>query len=256
MMPRFFGAPDQLFGAYHPPEAGPFRDTAVLLCYPGHQEYRLIHRAFRRLAEMLAAQGFHVLRFDYSSFGDSAGDTEQADLGRWVADACLAAEELRELSGVPHLSLVGMRLGAIVAARASRAGLRVHDLVLWEPVVDGRDYLRQLDEAQRRAIAEFPFPHDQARADDELLGFSMTPHFREQIAAERLGDEPLGSVGRALIVASSDDPSHAQLPGRPGFRGIPTEYRAVDDPVLDLRTDILHAREALNVIAFHLAGVE
>ena len=256
MMPRFFGASGQLFGAYHPPEAGPFRDTAVLLCYPGHQEYRLIHRAFRRLAAMLAAQGFHVLRFDYSSFGDSAGDTEQADLGQWVVDARLAADELRELSGVPHLSLVGMRLGAIVAARVGQAGVRLQDLVLWEPVVDGRDYLRQLDEAQRRATAELPFPHDQARDDDELLGFRMTRRFREQIAGEQLGDEPLGSVGRALIVASSNDPSYAQLSGRAGFRGIPTEYRAVDDPVIDLRTDILHAREVLNVIAFHLAGGE
>ena len=77
MKPLFFGeANRRLYGVYHPP-AKPSRH-AVLLCYPGMQEYNAAHWMFRRLATSLSREGHHVLRFDYYGTGDSDGETDAA----------------------------------------------------------------------------------------------------------------------------------------------------------------------------------
>ena len=60
----FFGKAKSLFGAYYPGEGTSPRASAVLLCGPIGQEFMRVHRALHQLAGLLAAAGFHVLRFD------------------------------------------------------------------------------------------------------------------------------------------------------------------------------------------------
>jgi uncharacterized protein len=52
-------------------------------------------------------------------------------------------------SGIPRVALVGLRFGATLAACAQREGLRAAHLLLWDPVVDGAQYLRELGDAHR-----------------------------------------------------------------------------------------------------------
>ena len=74
------------------------------------------------LLEQLAAQGWHVLRFDYFGTGDSAGEFDEADLTGWEADIEQALDELLDMAGARKVALVGLRLGATLAARvAARA---------------------------------------------------------------------------------------------------------------------------------------
>ena len=83
MKPIFFGdSKRKLYGVYAPPTGASRRSHAVLLCYPGLQEYGTSHWSFRRLSAMLAREGHHVLRFDYFGTGDSAGNVEDVTLGR------------------------------------------------------------------------------------------------------------------------------------------------------------------------------
>src|ERR1041385_3953899 len=134
MIPNFFGSSDNpLFGVYHPPRGARPRDTGVLLCYPAPQEYMRTHWAFRKLAWMLAKEGFHVFRFDYFGTGDSAGATEEGRIATWRDNVVTAARELRDLASVTKVAAVGFRLGATLAATAR--DLPLTDLVLWEPVV-------------------------------------------------------------------------------------------------------------------------
>src|SRR4051812_17515845 len=154
------------------------RDTGVLLCHPGPQDYRHTHWAFRKLATLLAKEGFHVLRFDYSCTGDSAGDSGAANIGQWTEDVTTAARELQDSASLRRVSIVAMRLGAPIAARASRRGLRLEDMVFWEPVVSGKNYLTELERAQELSLLWQRFPESNTRSADELLGYPMPSDLR------------------------------------------------------------------------------
>ena len=68
------------------------------------------HKAARQLAMMLAKAGYHLLRFDYSGTGDSAGAGEDVTIAQWLEDIATAADELKETSGVSRIPFVGLRL--------------------------------------------------------------------------------------------------------------------------------------------------
>ena len=88
----------------------------------------------RHLATKLSQAGFHTLRFDYFGTGDSAGDLIDADLTGWEGNAESAIEGLKDIAGAPRVTLVGMRIGATVAARAAaRLADEIEALVLWDP---------------------------------------------------------------------------------------------------------------------------
>lgn len=136
MVPLHFGTSDRiLFGIYSPASGRP-GGRGVLLCNPWGPEAMRAHRSMKVLADRLSAQGLDVLRFDYYGTGDSFGDATNACLADWVGDAVLAAEELRALAGVGRVDLVGLRLGAwVAAAAAARLGGEGGRIVLWDPVV-------------------------------------------------------------------------------------------------------------------------
>jgi alpha/beta superfamily hydrolase len=184
--PFFFGAHDkQLLGLHHPPLVEASAPRAVVLCYPGAQEYLRTHWAFRKLAAALAKEGIHALRFDYFATGDSAGDGRAGTVEQWQEDVATAAQELKDLSGASRASVIGFRLGAALAALAATAALDVDTLVLWEPVISGRAYLDELVAFQQRKIARaLHAPALDATSDRaELLGFSLPPPMRRGIEA-------------------------------------------------------------------------
>ena len=144
MNPFFFGSAERaLYGAYHPPKVRGGSRQGVVLCYPFGVEYMRAHRAFRQLTNLLTRAGLHVLRFDYYGTGDSVGEGDDAGLGDWTADVGTAIRELRDTAGIDRVTLVGLRLGATLAARAGRERDDVERIVLWDPVVSGRRYLSE-----------------------------------------------------------------------------------------------------------------
>ncbi len=184
---QFFGSSSrQLFGAYRPPANGLPSRGAALLCPPWGQEYLVSHRIFRRLAVRLSESGYHVLRFDYYGTGDSAGEREEGDLQSWLGDALVALEELRDISGCQTVATFGIRLGAIVAWQLACTRSDVHSTVLWDPVVDGSEYVRELVKAQAEVDRWLltPVRHESSpdRAQD-LLGFPLTVAMRRSIEA-------------------------------------------------------------------------
>lgn len=202
MKPMYFGnSARRLFGVYEAPAASS-RDAGVVLCYPGEHEYNMTHWAFRRLSAMLAREGLHVLRFDWSCTGDSAGDTGQGSLHEWVADVGTAVRELRDIAGITAISLVGMRLGAALAAMACTPELRIRELVLWEPILDGQTYLRELAEVHETRRLQLLHPKA-AFERDEVLGFRVRPDLRSALEAIDLRKAQPSS--RRIDVAVSED---------------------------------------------------
>jgi uncharacterized protein len=147
---EYFGVTRQLLGALHHPQRLRRRGTAVLLCNPFGEEASRAHRTFRVLATQLERAGYAGLRFDYSSTGDSQGNGDAATVDAWVDDIAVAAERLREATGAERIAIVGLRFGATLAALASARGeLQLRHLILWDPVVEGEAYLRDLVEQHR-----------------------------------------------------------------------------------------------------------
>jgi exosortase A-associated hydrolase 2 len=201
--PFYFAAgARQLFGVYHAPQGDASRDAGVALCPPPGQEYIRAHRAFVQLARLLAARGLHVLRFDPSCCGDSAGEAEQASFAAWVEDVCAAAAELRS-GALKRIGLVGLRLGATAALTAGAGRRDIAALVLWEPVVSGAEYIAQLKDLHRRWLGGSfarAAPDGAAASTREVLGFPLTAALAgelEAVDALALDRKP---AGRVLII--------------------------------------------------------
>ncbi|MGD0808483.1 MAG: alpha/beta hydrolase family protein [Acidimicrobiales bacterium] len=138
----WFGLPGRpMFARWHLPEDGTAR-AGIVLCPPFGLEAQAAGRAYRALAAMLASEGFAVLHIDYDGTGDSAGSEDDPERVEAWQGSVRAAVELLRSSGAPRICVVGMRLGATVAASvAESCGLDA--LVLWDPCDSGRSYLRE-----------------------------------------------------------------------------------------------------------------
>ncbi|MHC5056880.1 MAG: alpha/beta fold hydrolase [Planctomycetota bacterium] len=135
---------ERLFGVLHRPSRHARRGAGWLICSPFGTERTCSHRAMFEIARALAREGFDVLRFDYRGCGESSGSPEEFTFEDHAKDAAVAAAELERRAGVPCRGMLGLRLGAAVAARAAGATGREPLLVMWEPVADGARYCGEL----------------------------------------------------------------------------------------------------------------
>ncbi|MDO3722402.1 alpha/beta fold hydrolase [Marinobacter sp. chi1] len=189
-MEAFFFGPSQsyLLGVYHPRKTGHL-DEGVVLCNPFGQEYLRAHKSIRRLAINLSELGYPVLRFDYRGTGDSAGNLSDVTADEWVEDIGHAIQELRDMAGVSRVALVGLRLGAILAARAAIESNDVSRLILWDPITDGEGYLEEIKTAV--ANAQKLGSRSKILTPDGTIhfnGFSMPKAFQNSLEALSLGE--------------------------------------------------------------------
>lgn len=154
MNPLYLGTRERrLFAVYEPPALKDRRTRAAVLCYPWGEEYVYAHRTMRQLAVKLSASGFHTLRFDYFGTGDSGGEESDADPSAAEVDVESAIEGLQDIVGVARVALIGLRLGATLAARAAmRRKESVEALVLWDPVVPTEETARTMPAMPARTL--------------------------------------------------------------------------------------------------------
>ncbi len=205
---EFFGGAQQLLGAIHHPQRLRARTTAVLLCNPFGEEASRAHRTFRVLATQLERAGYTAMRFDYSGTGDSLGESADATIDGWITDVGHAADRLRQASGASKIAIIGLRLGATLAAlAAARGAARPRHLVLWDPVVDGAAYLREMA-VQHRAYMRgemgpvFWRDRLRTRADGtplEVLGTPISDALAAQLAAIDLASGAPGAEQTTLL---------------------------------------------------------
>jgi pimeloyl-ACP methyl ester carboxylesterase len=96
-----------------------------------------------RLARALAAAGFAVVRFHGQGYGDSQLGADHITLGSHLGEAAQVAELLVERTGVDRIGFMGARFGGMIAALVADP-LGAAGLILWEPVVKGRVYMKGL----------------------------------------------------------------------------------------------------------------
>jgi uncharacterized protein len=147
--------PVQLYGYLTTPKTPDHHDYAVVLCSPFGQESVRTHRLFRVLADRLARIGVASLRFDYFGTGDSDGDDEYAPMSIQTCIKNLHDADLflREQAKAEYVSWFGLRYGASIAALASSSTPLTPDrLILWDPIINGADWLTSLREDHIKAL--------------------------------------------------------------------------------------------------------
>jgi alpha/beta superfamily hydrolase len=205
--------PTRLFAVRHAPN-GPAR-AGVLVCPPILHEYVRSHRLFAQLGEALAALGFAVLRFDYLGCGDSQGSDESFSMSQAVRDASAAARHLRsQFPAIPVIAL-GVRAGAFVAAQLLRTR-EAERLWLWQPLLDGADYVDRLRERQAIEL-QSPMRYAMARTvrdgdADTLMGYPCTAELAAELQQSRWSDAGLDASQVTLLdrAASAGGPAHAR----------------------------------------------
>lgn len=220
----FFGSTQApLYGVYHPALSSQRRGEGVVLCYPFGQEYMRAHRAFKILARSLSARGYDVLRFDYRGSGDSHGDIKDHTPLDWLEDIGTACDELRDMSGATKMTLIGLRLGALLATIAARQD-PFCKLVLWDPVISGKHYLQEI----RQWIATSAEPSANFTDDAGTIhfnGFSMPVEFSQALVSLQISEPPNQTTQILQIIShEADEFSELQqtLQTHPGFQQIHT----------------------------------
>ena len=190
MTPFFFGESNhQLYGVLHPVHNTIKKNSSVLLCNAFGQEYMRSHRAYRQLAMMLTKQGYDVLRFDYRGTGDSALDLDEVNADDWINDINVAITELREISAVQSIHVVGLRLGGLLAAAACSRRDDIESLNFWDPVTSGVQYINELrqeltDENNPKGNGELNSNYQDCKGVINFNGFAL--HIKMQETLEKL----------------------------------------------------------------------
>lgn len=175
--PFYFGPADAgLFGWLHQADSPVPPGLGLVICNPFGNEAVCSHRTLRHLAEQAAVAGVPTLRFDYAGTGDSIGhDFDPDRVGAWIASIQVAADTLREKTGVTHVCFLGIRLGAALAALAAETRSDVVALIAVAPVVNGKSYVRELRMLQRASEAKRNVAPAAAAAETiETAGFSLS----------------------------------------------------------------------------------
>lgn len=135
-----------IFASYHAPRGGaPARNVAYVVCPPLHLELIQSYQSMRRLADELAAAGFHVMRVHYDGTGESIGssDSDPGRVAAWLESVGRAVAAMAAIPHVESVGLVGVRIGATFALEMATQ-VDVSHLVLWEPC-GGASYSREMD---------------------------------------------------------------------------------------------------------------
>jgi hypothetical protein len=166
---------------------------------------------------LLAAAGFPALRFDYFGCGDSAGECEAGTIGDWIANTQVAAAEVCEKSGATRQCLFGLRLGGAFACTAAQGG-GVDSLVLWNPVLNGNDYLAELMASQSELLASVGQVHSDGSIPDQVYGFPLTSGLAPQIQAIDLSRDSFQEAKHVLLVDTNptEERLHRVMAGRSG----------------------------------------
>ncbi len=205
IVPVFFGQDSSLYGCYHLPSDYRHR-PGVLICQPTGHEYERCHRAMRQLAVQSAKKGLSAMRFDYYASGDSAGSCEELSLARMRMDIQQTIQHFCVKTGSSQLTVVGVRLGATLAAQLASSCSEIESLVLYAPVFDGVALLDEWQRDQQAFHDKHSYQLRQSRAN-EILGFTVPEHLKSELRRKFEPETPGRVLKRVLILADENDSS-------------------------------------------------
>lgn len=195
-------ASGQRFCLFHPPAVSREDAVSILFIHAFAEEMNKSRRMAALQARALAAAGHAVLQVDLHGCGDSSGDFGDASWASWLDDVAVACDWLRARKDRP-LWLFGHRAGCLLATEAAaRVGGPVN-LLFWQPVVSGQQFLQQflrLKVAGEMLAGESKGVMQRLRQQlevgeaVEVAGYSLSPALAAGLEAARLALPP--DIGR------------------------------------------------------------
>ncbi len=171
----------------------------MLICPPWGWDEISAHRSLKRWSERLGARGYPTLRVDLPGTGNSSGGPFDAGtLDSWLRAIEVSVGWLRESTGVPRITLLGIGLGGLLAREVLDRGGVIDELVLWGSPRDGRSFVRQL-----RAFSGIQTWSGDAALPGNALeagGFFLSAETKTALAKLSPGPPPPGSLQRALLL--------------------------------------------------------
>jgi exosortase A-associated hydrolase 2 len=190
--------PGDRFCVYHRPADGAAAGRGIVYVHPFCEEMNKTRRMAALQSRRLAAEGYAVLQIDLFGCGDSSGDLSDARWEIWKQDLQAAVGWLKPRVGGP-LGLWGMRLGAMLAADVARdPGMGIEQLLLWQPVNSGEQFLTQFlwlrlanemiaEGAAQTGVRELR-KMLASGAPLEIAGYDLHPQLAAEIEGLRLAD--------------------------------------------------------------------
>lgn len=162
------GARGALFAAYVPPAPGTTPRGDVLYCPPFAEEMNRCRAMVSLQARALSEAGVGTLILDPHGTGESAGEFSDGTWEGWRGDLEAGIRWLRQ-SAHGCVALWGARLGALMAAELAVRDPTIPNLVLWQPVLNGKQFFTQF--LRIRIAAELE-QADGIKTTDELRKLS------------------------------------------------------------------------------------
>ncbi|MGX7707473.1 alpha/beta fold hydrolase [Methylobacterium sp. Gmos1] len=191
------------------------RRRGVLLCGTFGFEQWCAYRSWRELAAMIAGTGCPTLRFDYPGQGDSR-DPAGPEIPAALDAIRSGIAYLRDQAGAEEIVVVGLRLGATLAALA---GADIDRLVMLAPFATGKAYRREMA-MQARLIDVMPDRTPMPQEPDSLM-----------VGSFLLGPQTLADLARLDLAAAERAPAPRILMLGPKVEALAERYRALGSSV-------------------------
>lgn len=215
------GGGQRLYVHHTPPADQSIRGT-VLYVHPWAEEMNKSRRMAALASRALARDGWAVLQVDLLGCGDSSGDFGDATWDDWVDDVITAAGWLqRKHPGLP-MWLWGLRAGALLATAAAPRLAGSVNLLLWQPVQQGKaviqQFLRlkaaaQLADGSGGAILTALRTDLAAGRPVEIAGYTLKPGLAQGLEEARLAPpQPLHDAPRVVWLETSTQPDAGVSP--------------------------------------------
>ena len=188
----------KLFGCLHKPEKSERQNgVGLVICSPFADEKLWSHRVIVSFARYLSDHGFFVFRFDYMGHGDSEGSFEDSNIQTRLSDIKCAIDIIKEKSQIHKVGLLGLRLGATLAALCAEDKVCPNFMVLWEPIINVDKYLKQCLRSnlttQMVTYKEIKYTREQMIEDllsghsVNIDGYMMSSTFYQQASSVDIG---------------------------------------------------------------------
>ncbi|MFA6293437.1 MAG: alpha/beta hydrolase [Victivallales bacterium] len=213
------GGNSQLYSVLFMPEKD-FSNKVFLFCHPLFEEKKASHRVLVDLARKLADNGYASLMLDFQACGDSGGTVQDFIPSNWLEDIRTGIKWLQERFEKPRTNLLGIRFGATLAVEFAVGENGIEDLILIDPVVQGKSYLGEI--LQQKYIREM-MTFGEARSDVNAMsadlerngqldidGTMVSSAFFDAVKTINISKQDLSSFKRILLIQQS--PRKSLLP--------------------------------------------
>ncbi|MFT4517653.1 MAG: exosortase A-associated hydrolase 2 [Halioglobus sp.] len=172
----------------------------IVFIPPFGEEMNRCRSLVAQQARSFATQGYACTLLDFLGTGDSQGELCDATLANWRENIRFTLEKIALEEDVP-LILWGLRMGALIALDyAAKFRPAVRDIILWQPVTNGKMFVTQV---LRQRVASLMVRELPAETTKEIRQ-KLEEGEKVEVAGYTLGGPLMGDFERIDLAQLTD----------------------------------------------------